>query len=54
MEGEDDEAARSFRRALEIAPTNSEARAELRVVEARRRAKPATRGGLFSRLGKKP
>ena len=54
MEGEDDEAARSFRRALEIAPTNSEAQAELRVVEARRRAKPSTRGGLFSRLGKKP
>ena len=54
MEGEDDEAARAFRRALEIAPGNSEAQAELRVVEARRRSKPSTRGGLFSRLGKKP
>jgi curved DNA-binding protein CbpA len=54
MEGEDDEAARAFRLALEIAPGNSEAQAELRVVEARRRARPSTRGGLFSRLGKKP
>lgn len=54
MEGEDDEAARAFRRALEIAPGNSEAQAELRVVEARLRSRPQTRGGLFSRLGKKP
>ncbi|HVV84291.1 MAG TPA: DnaJ domain-containing protein, partial [Kofleriaceae bacterium] len=54
MEGEDDEASRAFRRALQISPTNSEAQAELRVVEARRRSKPSTRGGLFSRLGKKP
>lgn len=54
MEGEDDEAARAFRRALTIAPSNSEAQAELRVVEARRRARPPQRGGLFSKLGKKP
>jgi curved DNA-binding protein CbpA len=54
MEGEDDDASRAFRRALEIAPGNSEAQAELRVVEARRRARPSARGGLFSRLGKKP
>ncbi len=54
MEGEDDEAARSFRRALEISPGNSEAQAELRVVDARRRSRPVSRGGLFSKLGKKP
>ena len=52
MEGEDDDAARAFRRALLIAPGNSEAQAELRVVEARQRARPTARG-LFSRLNKK-
>ena len=54
MEGEDDDASRAFRRALQIAPGNSEAQAELRVVEARRKARPQARGGLFSRLNKKP
>jgi curved DNA-binding protein CbpA len=55
MEGNDAEAEKQLRQAVELAPSHAEATAELRALESRRAAagKPGDKAGLFSRL-KKP
>lgn len=54
MENNPVEAEKHLTRALELAPGHAEATAELRAVQALRPAKPPEKGGLFSRLTKKP
>jgi tetratricopeptide (TPR) repeat protein len=54
MEGNDAEAEQHLKKALELAPGQADAAAELRAVEARRAAsRPADKPGFFTRL-KKP
>lgn len=53
MENQDTEALAYLRRALEIAPRNTEAAAELRAVEARRARTDSKGGGLGSLFGRK-
>lgn len=54
MENSLAEAEKHLTRALELSPGHAEATAELRAVQSQRPTKPAEKGGLFSRLTKKP
>jgi len=54
MENNPTEAEKHLTRALELAPGHTEATAELRAVQGMRPSKPPEKGGLFSRLTKKP